>query len=164
MEFIYGDLFLSFYVILDSLWCLVCSRNSENTSWMNQYSILISEASCTGAKGTVSSYRWSHRGEIAHSGSDDVREAQDGHSKESSEIFRGFLSINILYLILYLVIAICEIRDPKHSNHSPPHPTILGTGIDVRGSYMRHYFLEGLEKRCWEGGVLSLLGAQIGDP
>ena len=34
MEFIYGNLFLNFYVILDSPFarCLVCSRNSVNTS------------------------------------------------------------------------------------------------------------------------------------
>lgn len=52
MEFIYGNLFLKFYVISHSLFaqCFVCISDSVNTSRMNQYSILISSSSCTGAK------------------------------------------------------------------------------------------------------------------
>ena len=57
-------------------------------------------------KRTVSSYKWSHRREISHSGSYDVRGAQDEHSKDSSEFFKGFISINILCLVLYPVIAL----------------------------------------------------------
>ena len=57
-------------------------------------------------KRTVSSYKWSHRGEISHSGLYDIQGAQDEHAKDSSEFFKGFISINSLCLIRYPVIAL----------------------------------------------------------
>lgn len=57
-------------------------------------------------KRTVSSYNWNHREEISHSGSYDIAGAQDERPKDLSEFFKHFCNINILYLILYLVIAL----------------------------------------------------------
>lgn len=102
-------------------------------------------------KRTVSSYNWSHRGEISHSGSYDIPGAQDEHCKDLDEFFKVFSSINILCLILEITIALLVrlgILNTFKPHYSSPYTYFRDKDRIQRFLHKAPFFLKAMEKQC----------------